>query len=166
MLGIVTIRRETTMKLQPKHEEGAFRILLVEDDADLATVLAETLRFQGNEVFTADTALSAIRMAIEHRPDAILLDLNLPDGHGYDVAKTLRRECLSDAAAVVVLTGATDLRGSDEAGVDLVLTKPVKEDLLSGMLRSIRAQRIRRKDQAPADKPYPGGIARARTPSR
>lgn len=135
----------------------AFTILFVEHDLNFSEMFAEALRANGDQVVIAGSAGEAIRLAIEHAPDAVLLDLRLPDGHGYDVARTLRRECLNEQAAVVALTGMNlrEVPPGEEAGVDLVLSKPVKADLLSGLLRYVRQQRGRRIERAKRSRSQP-----------
>lgn len=122
-----------------------FKILVVEDDANFAATVADMLRHEGNEVVVASTASDAIRLATAQVPDAVLLDLALPDGNGYEVARALRRESLVADAAIVALTGTTidELEPADSAGIDLVLSKPVNCDLLGGLLAYVRSKRSR-----------------------
>jgi|SRR5579883_371461 len=122
-----------------------FTILVVEDDANFAASVAEILRLEGNDVAIAATATDAIRMARALAPDAVLLDLALPDGNGYDVARVLRRDHVGRDAAIVALTGTSVevLEPADSAGIDLVLNKPVNCDLLGGLLVFVRSKRGR-----------------------
>ncbi len=64
-------------------------ILLVEDDAPLRDVIARNLRARGHELVVAGTAEAAILSMAEHWPDAIVLDVNLPDMTGWDVLRHL-----------------------------------------------------------------------------
>lgn len=132
--------------MRPRQEEAAFSVLVVEDDAELAAGIASALAESGIEVVTAHTCTDAIRLALQSPPDAVLLDLGLPDGHGYEVARALRKEFLPPEAAVVILTGSSvsDLLPAEYVGVDLMLSKPVDTELLGGLLRHVHTQRKRK----------------------
>jgi len=75
-------------------------ILLVEDDAPLRDVIARNLRARGHELAVAGTAEAAVLSMAESWPDAIVLDVNLPDMTGWDV---LRRLTAADRKRVVVI---------------------------------------------------------------
>ena len=66
------------------------RVLIVEDERDLATVLAYNLRADGLEVATAETGAAAYREVQAKVPDLIILDLMLPDVSGLDICRTLK----------------------------------------------------------------------------
>ena len=66
------------------------RILVVDDNTPLRYAHARTLRQYGFEVLEAATGAEALRAAAADRPDLVLLDVNLPDIHGFDVARTLK----------------------------------------------------------------------------
>ncbi|MBA3397498.1 MAG: response regulator [Deltaproteobacteria bacterium] len=133
-------------RVERARAEVSFTILIVEDDVEYASELAAALEHDGADTLTAHTCIDGVRLAHEHRPDAVLLDLGLPDGHGYEVARALRNECLAPEAAVVVLTASAirDLAPAETIGVDLILNKPVDPDLLGGLLRHVHAQRKRK----------------------
>lgn len=102
------------------------RILLVEDEEDIALVLKTRLERQGYEVHTEAFGGTALSYATEHRPDLVILDVKLPDLDGFAVCQELRR--LYDRSDVQVLMftgleGANDeLRGLN-TGADAFLTK-------------------------------------------
>ena len=66
------------------------RILLVEDNRDLAYGLRNNLEFEGYEVVIAELGKRAIELALEWKPDLMILDLMLPDKDGFEVLETLR----------------------------------------------------------------------------
>ena len=66
------------------------RILVVEDDKNIALALAIRLRAAGYDVVTAPDAVLAVSMALKHRPDLILLDILMPAGNGFLVAERLQ----------------------------------------------------------------------------
>ena len=77
------------------------RILVVEDDLDIANVLRMDLEDAGFEVHHADAAMTGLIKAREQNPDLILLDLGLPDFDGGDVVQRLRK---NSSVPIVVLT--------------------------------------------------------------
>jgi DNA-binding response OmpR family regulator len=89
------------------HEEqhNFKRVLIVDDNIDVADTLAQWLKLAGHEVYTAYTGASAIDATIEFKPEIVLLDIGLPDLNGYDVA--LRLRSLSDIPPflLVAVTG-------------------------------------------------------------
>ena len=103
------------------------RILVVEDEADVARLLYARLRSRGYEVLIADEGRSALASAQEFRPDLVILDLMLPDTDGYRVSEELRRRMSSCMVPILMLTARTEaadkLHGFS-AGADAYLTKP------------------------------------------
>ncbi|MFE4579495.1 response regulator, partial [Streptomyces chartreusis] len=66
------------------------RVLVVDDDPDLAEVLSGALRYEGWQVRTADDGASAVAAARELMPDAVVLDVMLPDADGFAVLRRLQ----------------------------------------------------------------------------
>jgi len=101
------------------------RVLVVEDQRDLALGLRANLEVEGYEVAVAHTGADGVRAARELRPDLIVLDLMLPDTDGYDVLATLRRGGLE--TPVLILTARSEevdkVRGF-RTGADDYVTKP------------------------------------------
>ena len=89
----------------PGAEAAILRCVLVEDQAMIAQLLAERLdRLEGLKVVAvAHTAAAGIQVCVEHRPDLLLLDLNLPDGPGTRVAEAL--QLLNPPARLIVISG-------------------------------------------------------------
>lgn len=101
------------------------RVLIVDDDEDAASILADLLQEEGHETVIAADGAAAVALATTWQPDCVVLDLSLPDMNGLDVARELRacRPCLR----IVALSGyvrARDLEQSLVAGCDAYLTKP------------------------------------------
>lgn len=116
------------------------RILVVDDNADAARMLAALLRARGHHVETAGSGAAALETASVFRPDVVLLDIGLPGMDGYEVARRLREQPEARTAFLVALTGygrPEDRRRSTEAGFDAHLVKPV--DLAS--LQRLLAER-------------------------
>jgi len=78
------------------------KVLLVEDEAALADVLARNLRARGHGVKTEASAEGAILSMMEEWPDAIILDVNLPDGTGWEVLRKLGPDGRSRLRTVVI----------------------------------------------------------------
>src|SRR5215471_14736256 len=68
------------------------RVLVVDDEPSLAELLASVLRYEGWDVLTAGNGADAVRTAREFRPDAVVLDIMLPDFNGIEVMRRLRAE--------------------------------------------------------------------------
>ena len=112
------------------------RILYVEDHPDTASVIRMLLERNGHEVTVAFTAREAKALCVNHIYDLWILDLRLPDAHGGDLLRLLRR--LSDTRAIAV-TGcgtAQDVAEGSDDGFDDYLIKPVQlEQLLVAIAR-------------------------------
>lgn len=118
------------------------KILVVDDDEDLLRLLSVRLKGSGYEVYFAMDGVSCMKMAQEHHPDLILLDLGLPAGDGFQVLERLQDPLLPFASIpVVVLTGRDDLSSKvrvHQGGAKAFLRKPFdKEQLLSTINRWI-----------------------------
>ena len=112
------------------------RILVVDDEPQILRALGTTLRGAGYAVETAATAEEALTAAAAHPPEAVILDLVLPDGSGTDVCRELRR--WSDAP-VIVLSAVGEERekvAALDAGADDYVTKPFGVDELLARLRA------------------------------
>ena len=116
----------------------ALRILVADDSQDGADSLAFLLKAAGHDVYTAYDGRTAIELAERHRPDAVLLDIGMPEVSGYDVARAIRREAWGRPMRLVALTGwgqAEHRRRSIEVGFDDHLVKPVELDVLEKCLQ-------------------------------
>ncbi len=114
------------------------RILLVEDHDDTRRVLARLLTHFGYEVSLASTVEEALGTVHSQPVDAILSDIGLPDGTGYEVMS--KAKSARDTLKGVALTGygmSEDVRRSKEAGFDFHLTKPVDVAELRTVLRKL-----------------------------
>jgi DNA-binding response OmpR family regulator len=121
------------------------RILVVEDEQDLASAIADSLRRDGYAIDIAPTATSAMCLTSVNSYDVVCLDLNLPDGDGLDVCRQVladpgRSYDLVPAPKILMLTarGGIDdrIRGLDE-GADDYLVKPFSLGELSARIRAL-----------------------------
>ena len=101
------------------------RVLVVDDEPTLSELLAMALRYEGWEVRTAADGSSAVRTARDFRPDAVVLDVMLPDFDGFEVLRRMRGE--SPEVPVLFLTAkdsVEDRVAGLTAGGDDYVTKP------------------------------------------
>ena len=113
------------------------RILVVDDERQILRALQTSLRGAGYEVETADTAETALAAAAMRPPDALIVDLVLPDGTGTEVVRELRTW---STAPVIVLSAVGDEHekvAALDAGADDYVTKPFGIDELIARLRAV-----------------------------
>ena len=117
---------------------SAVRVLVVDDESTLSELLSMALRYEGWEVRAAADGLSAVRTAREFRPDAVVLDVMLPDIDGLEVLRRLRAE--SPLVPVLFLTArdaVEDRIAGITAGGDDYVTKPFSLEEVVARLRGL-----------------------------
>ncbi|MFL6514713.1 MAG: ATP-binding protein, partial [Chthoniobacterales bacterium] len=117
----------------------SLRILLVEDHDDTRRILARLLTHFGYNVSIASTVEEARNTFRAERFDAILSDIGLPDGTGYDLIAEAKKTHDVKAVALTGYGMSQDIRRSKEAGFDFHLTKPVDVAELRTVLRKLSA---------------------------
>jgi PAS domain S-box-containing protein len=147
MLLPVVVPSRPPPKLQDK-EKGAQapatmrRILVVDDEADVADSMAMLLKTCGHEVVTAYDGATAIEAARTHWPEVVLLDVGMPGMDGLEVARRLREVPELLGVRLIALTGwgqEADRRRSHAAGFDAHLVKPVDLRTLEALLEGERS---------------------------
>lgn len=116
---------------EPGSENGALvlarrRILVADDNRDIAETMAETLRMEGHEVHLAFDGIQAFERYQQLVPEVVLLDIGMPGLRGDEVARMIR--ALSTTVRLVAITGwgqPSDKESALTAGFDVHLTKPV-----------------------------------------
>jgi two-component system response regulator MprA len=114
------------------------RLLVVDDDRGLRDVLRRALTLSGYEVRLAETGSEALSQIASGAPDAVVLDIGLPDIDGLDVCRLLRRE--GNRVPVLMLTArdaVSDRIDGLDAGADDYLVKPFDVDELRARLRAL-----------------------------
>jgi len=118
-------------KLRALEIQGPSTVLVCDDDPGIRTIVAEQLRQHGYTVIEADRGEQAIAMAVEHDPDAILLDLYMPGISGWETLNQLKRNTLTADIPVVVLSVLSPSERPRLAGdADGWVQKPFNESLL------------------------------------
>ena len=121
------------------------RILVIEDEPDIVRGLRDALEFEGFEVQAKGTGAEGLIAAMDWAPDAVLLDLMLPDDNGYRVCETLRQR--DETVPIIILTAKAQesdkIRGLD-AGADDYVTKPFSVAELIARINAIFRRQARR----------------------
>ena len=113
------------------------RILVVDDLAASAETLMTLLEMEGFDVRVASEGMAALKIAVDFRPDVVLLDIGLPGMNGFEVAHRLRTQPESREALLIALTGYGEPESrsrSAQAGFDFHMVKPADVNLLLSML--------------------------------
>lgn len=133
-------------------EEKKHRILIIEDDLDVADMLTAYFRVQGYEVQTANWGEDGVRACQVSPPDLVILDIRLPDIDGYEVARRLRSSLRTARIPIIFLTERrqrSDRLKGLELGADDYITKPF--DIQELRLRVRNA--LRRASMGPIQNP-------------
>ncbi|OQX02633.1 MAG: hypothetical protein BWK73_42110 [Thiothrix lacustris] len=127
----------------PPQPFSAQRILLVDDNPDVADSMVMLLTIFGHEVLLAHDGRQAVEVALRERPAVVLLDIGLPGMDGYQACRAMRNGGLSDTL-IVAMTGygqEDDRRKAAEAGFDQHMPKPVDIQALEDLLAALPLER-------------------------
>jgi two-component system, OmpR family, response regulator MtrA len=119
-------------------------VLVAEDDEDILEMVVFDLEDEGYEVVTARDGDAAIALALERRPDLVLLDVAMPGLDGYEVTRRLRAEKSTSGTPVVLLTARAQVRDvilGFEAGANDYVTKPFRPEELRTRLQAALGRR-------------------------
>lgn len=118
----------------PSHGHGA-RVLVVDDERPIRRFLRAALVSHGYEVIEVATGEDALRNAVDHQPDVIILDLGLPDMDGIEVTRQIREWTETPIIILSVREHEKDKVGALDAGADDYLTKPFSVSELTARIR-------------------------------
>lgn len=115
------------------------RILIIDDEPMVRALLANWLRTSGFEPLEALDGRQGLAMALQERPEAVLLDLGLPGMDGFEVCRSLREDSRTATTAILLITGQNDVESRVAgfgAGADDYLTKPFEATELLARVRA------------------------------
>ncbi|MGH8179853.1 MAG: response regulator, partial [Steroidobacteraceae bacterium] len=118
------------------------RLLVADDNRDSAATCAALLEACGHEVSVAHTGREALDLACSLEPDALLLDIGMPELNGYQLAQRIRATGWGRRAMLIAITGwgqEQDKRQALAAGFDRHLTKPIDPNVLEALLQRTAA---------------------------
>ena len=128
----------TGTPVNSRPDAEALRVLIVDDEPRLAEVLARLLTLEGWQARSALNGQSAVRLAAEFRPHAVVLDVGLPDINGFEVLRRLRA---TDPSVCVLFLTARDAVEDRVAGIrvggDDYVTKPFSMEEVAARLRGL-----------------------------
>jgi DNA-binding response OmpR family regulator len=137
-MGVPSLRPQDELK-----QERPARVLVVDDNRDVADSLAVFLRLQGYQVDIAYDGPAALKQAELFPPDAVALDIGLPGMDGYEVARRLRKLRGLGSVLIVAVTGygrPQDVQMSMEAGINHHLVKPLNPEVLITLIEAYAAR--------------------------
>jgi two-component system KDP operon response regulator KdpE len=113
------------------------KVLLIDDDAGLLTLLQMGLEREGFSVVTAKNGKEGIRQAYEHRPDVVVLDIMMAEMDGWTTCQRLRHVSDTPIIMLTAKTGGDDIIKGLSLGADDYLTKPCSFDELKARIRAV-----------------------------
>jgi DNA-binding NtrC family response regulator len=127
-------------------------LIVVDDDHDLGDILADILRSRGHEIRVARSGHEALQLVAERRPEAVVLDVEMPVLSGPDTAHLLLiRNCGDEEIPIVLLSGIVDLRRvAARVGTPYFLAKPYELEAIVQLVARALAERT---PPTPAGKP-------------
>ena len=129
--------------------QGEFRVLVVDDDPDMASYLAHILKQHGLQAETVGDGKAALEKIVAEPPDLILLDVLMPGLNGFELCRQLKTNEATALMPIVLVTALEDqdsrVRGID-AGADDFLSKPVRREELLARVMTLRRLHETRKE--------------------
>jgi len=114
------------------------RILVVEDQEDNRQILRDLLATAGYDMIEAEDGMQAVAAASEHRPDLILMDIQLPELDGYEATRRIKANPALSAIPIIVVTSyalSGDEEKAREAGCNAYVAKPYSPRALLAKIR-------------------------------
>ena len=114
-------------------------ILIVEDNDKNLKLARDVLQYRGFRTLEAMTAAEGVKLALEHQPDLVLMDIQLPDADGVSALQQLRAEAATQAIPVIAFTASVmdaDRQRLAAAGFDGYLPKPIDVKAFPDQVRS------------------------------
>lgn len=121
-------------------QKSTFRVLVVDDEPDVVSLLTLMLKSQGYEVLAATDGQAGLEKARTEKPDLILLDIMLPRLDGYKVARMLKYDEKFSHIPIIMLTAKVQEKDREmglEMGADEYFTKPFDTSVLLAKVKQI-----------------------------
>ena len=121
-----------------------YKILIVDDQADTLILLRERLKRAGFDVYTADTGREGIDLAAHVKPDAILLDIMMPDINGLDMCKFLNNNPVTSLIPIIFVSARIqpeDVQAGFKAGASDYIKKPIERIELIERINAVIKQK-------------------------
>ena len=133
--------------MSPDDSRPSHRVLVIEDYAELAEVVADLIQSQGLDVRVALTGREALELAAAFHPEIVLCDVRLPDMSGVALARQLRAMAFSERLIIAIHSAMTEhefrsLDGSDDPAVSLFLPKPFSVEKLNSLVSKLESQAV------------------------
>jgi len=156
--GPISIKREKTLLpsaidtipgisqlAQPDPDGRVPQILIVDDEPDIREIIEEGMKMKGFDTLTASDGDAALKLALQHKPDLVLMDVFLKNQNGMDVCRKIKSQ-LPSFTPVLLVTGQNDLSDKmmdKEYNPDDLLTKPFQmEELFSRVTSMLRIKKL------------------------
>lgn len=120
------------------------RVVLIEDNDDVAVAYRALLRLLGHQATIARTGTAGVELTIRHQPDVVVCDIGLPDIDGYEVARRIRHDQRTAHIPMLAVSGygqAADKARSRAAGFDEHLVKPLSSQSMAAALNALGQRR-------------------------
>jgi signal transduction histidine kinase/CheY-like chemotaxis protein/ligand-binding sensor domain-containing protein len=130
LAALIRQLREQVLVTTPRTTERHPRILVVDDDENIRSLLQQELGEAGYEIRLAGNGREAIAAVRRERPDLVILDVMMPEMNGFDVAAVLKNDPQTMDVPILILSIVQDRERGFRLGVDRYLTKPIDTDLL------------------------------------
>lgn len=120
------------------------KVLVVDDEESLRTIVAQSFRERGYAVLTADNGTDGFNLATTERPDIVILDLLMPGMLGFEVCKRIREDSNLKRTVVIITSAKSykpDIDKAKELGADAFVVKPADVDELITLAHEHLAKR-------------------------
>jgi len=125
------------------------RILVVDDDARMRTLMQRVLTAAGHEVIACADGTSGLRAICDQIPDVLCLDLQIPGMSGVDIARRVREDLHDQAPPIVLLSASLeDLSAEEEGLFDATLAKPFKLDEIRSLVERLALAASKRRKRS------------------
>ena len=120
------------------------RVLVVDDNHDMATTLAMLLRADGFETHAAFSGVEALKILEEVQPDALIVDIAMPGMTGWELAQNVRQRGTGERLMLIAISGEYSERANtlfgDKGGFNYFLSKPCDPNVVLNLLRPLKAR--------------------------